>query len=139
MNPARNRSEPMYRLWIATYADWRPNHWNESPPRATALEPVDDGLYSADEAALFLEGFNGSMLQHDKHDKAAAVWAVAIPVAIRYEGDAQPGMIVRGYVFDIEHAGMSRAATSPRATGVLGGAPPGDQVHGFDQSPQRSR
>jgi hypothetical protein len=66
---------PMYRLWIATYSDWRPSEWNQVPPRATALEPVDDGLVSADEAALFLEGFNRSML--GEHDRP--IWAVAVP------------------------------------------------------------
>jgi hypothetical protein len=81
----------MYRLWIATYEDWRPAHWSDVPPRATALEPVARSLYSAEEAAQFVEGFNGSMLGGDR-----PLWAVAVPITIRYEGDAEPGRTVRG-------------------------------------------
>jgi hypothetical protein len=87
-------SPQMFRLWIATYVDWRPSQWNQSPPRATALEPVDESLYGAREAALFLEGFNSAMLDGDR-----PLWAVAVPITMRYEGDAQPGASVVGYVF----------------------------------------
>ena len=66
-------------------------HDSDVPPRATALEPVARALYSAEEAALFVEGFNGSMLCGDR-----PLWAVAVPITIRYEGDVQPGMVVRG-------------------------------------------
>ena len=84
----------LFRLWIATYENWRPSRWNESPPAAVALEPVDEGLYSEAETALFLEGFNSSMLEYDK-----PIWAVAVPVAVRFEGDAVCGRPVTGYVF----------------------------------------
>ena len=84
----------LFRLWIATYEDWRPLRWNDAPPRATALELVEDAAYSADEAALFLEGFNSGMLEHDR-----PIWAVAVPIAIRYEGDAVPGASVQGFAF----------------------------------------
>lgn len=83
-----------FRLWIATYENWRPSRWNESPPAAVALEAVEDGLYSEAEAALFLEGFNSSMLEYD-----APIWAVAVPVAVRFEGDAVCGRPVTGYTF----------------------------------------
>ena len=94
MNTAGSRGPARFRLWIATYADWRPLHWNQAPPRATALELVEDRVYGAQEAALFLEGFNRSMLGSDR-----SVWAVAVPVHVRYEGDVQPGMSVVGHVF----------------------------------------
>ncbi len=84
----------LFRLWIATYENWRPLRWNDTPPRATALELVEDAAYSADEAALFLEGFNSAMLGHDR-----PIWAVAVPIAIRYEGDAQAGASVHGFAF----------------------------------------
>jgi hypothetical protein len=94
MDERRTRTPQMFRLWIATYSDWRPTRWNESPPQATALELVEDAVFSADEAALFLEGFNSSMLSHGQR-----IWAVAIPVTVRYDGDVQPGVTVRGFVF----------------------------------------
>jgi hypothetical protein len=86
--------ERTFRLWIATCAQWRPQRWTDLPPRATALEPVDDAVYSAAEAALFLQGFNASML-----DGSGPVWAVAVPVVICYEGDAVAGADVRGFDF----------------------------------------
>jgi hypothetical protein len=43
---------------------------------------------------LFLQGFNASML-----DGSGPVWAVAVPVVIRYEGDAVAGADVRGFDF----------------------------------------
>jgi hypothetical protein len=117
----------MLRLWIVTYADWRPTRWNEPPPSATAVELVEDALYSADEAALFLEGFNESMLEHRQ-----PIWAVALPITIRYDGDAQAGMSVRGYAFaDVMAKGV--------VTDTLRDPFEPDHFQGFGQSPQRSR
>ena len=59
------------------------------------VELVNERLYSATEAQLFLEGFNGSMLAHDE-----PLWAVAVPITIRYEGDARRGQMITGYTFD---------------------------------------
>jgi hypothetical protein len=84
----------LFRLWIASYEDWRPARWSDVPPRAAAVELVEDAAYSADEAAFFLEGFNSAMLEHDR-----PIWAVAVPIAIRYEGDAQAGGLVQGFAF----------------------------------------
>jgi hypothetical protein len=120
-----------FRLWIATYRDWRPARWNDVPPRATALEPVDEGFCSADEAALFVEGFNQAMLgQND------TLWAVAVPVTLRYEGDAQVGQAIEGYAF-AEAPRAEQVARGPAAPLSAGAA--GDHFQGFDQSPQRSR
>ena len=41
-----------------------------------------------------IESFNQEML-----DRADQVWAVAVPVSIRYDGDAEPGSIVYGHNF----------------------------------------
>jgi hypothetical protein len=43
---------------------------------------------------LFLQGFNTCMLEHDR-----PIWAVAVPVVVRYEADAQVGASVRGFAF----------------------------------------
>ncbi len=37
-------------------------------------------------------------------DSARSVWAVAIPVELRFEGDARPGDVVRGFAFDDQSA-----------------------------------
>ncbi len=116
MDTLSGRSSQMFRLWIATYTDWRPSRWNESPPRATALELVENALYSADEAAMFLEGFNGSMLEHDQ-----PIWAVAVPIKVHYEGDAQPGTIVEGYVFADEHAATDACPNDQSAAADMRG------------------
>ncbi len=94
MNNSISKPSRRYRLWIARIGQERPRHWGAAPARATALHLVDDGLYSADEAALFLEGFNGCGQPLD-----ASLWAVAVPVEVRYEGDACCGQIIRGYSF----------------------------------------
>lgn len=90
---------PMFRLWIASYKDWRPTHWSQTPPQAIAIEPVEEMLYSEDEAALFVEGFNTSVLADDR-----AIWAVAVPITIRYEGDAVAGAPIVGHAFARESA-----------------------------------
>ncbi len=116
MDTIRSGSPQMFRLWIATYADWRPSRWNESPPLATALEPVEDALYSADEAAMFLEGFNSSMLEYDQ-----PIWAVAVPITVRYEGDAQAGRSVRGFAFPpdpLAPASMEPGGEPPTASSI---------------------
>jgi hypothetical protein len=100
--PQMLSGQRLFRMWIASYQDWRPVRWNDAPPRATALELVEDAAYSAEEAALFLQGFNSSMLAIDR-----PIWAVAVPVVVRFEGDAQIGASVRGFVFEdcpAEHA-----------------------------------
>ena len=85
----RSRSQPpqqQYRVWIARTEEWDPQHWSEVPRSAMALHPADEQCMSAAEAASFLSGFNGEILDHPR-----AIWAVAIPVGLRYEGDLRPG------------------------------------------------
>lgn len=88
--------------WGHDFVDWHPARWNEAPPRATALEPLVDAAYSATEAALFLEGFNSAMLTSDR-----PLWAVAVPVVLRFEGDARPGAAVQGHEFAAQAVGAA--------------------------------
>ena len=83
-----HRSQPSqkYRIWIARTDNWDPQHWSEVPRSAMAVHPADEQCMSAAEAASFLSGFNGEILEHPR-----AIWAVAIPVGLRYEGDLRPG------------------------------------------------
>ncbi len=110
MENLSSRPGPWYRLWLVSYVDWQPTNWNEAPPRAMALEPVAEAVYSAEEAALFLEGFNGAVLgQRD------SIWAVAVPVTVRLEGDVEPGSPLRGHVFPTPRPRRSRLSCSDRA------------------------
>ncbi len=84
----------LFRLWIASYDNWRPARWNDTPPAATAVELIEDSNFSEGEARLFLEGFNAQMLTCNKQ-----LWAVAVPIVLRCEGDSRPGELIRGYAF----------------------------------------
>ena len=106
MESVRRGGAQMFRLWITTYTGRRPAQWNQAPPQATALEVVEDTLYSAEEASLFLEGFNRVMLEHDQ-----PIWAVAVPITVRYDGDAQAGMSVLGFEFSVESSPADGAAS----------------------------
>ncbi len=96
---ALRESPSAFRLWIARYDDWRPERWNDAPPLATALELIEDSSFSEEEARLFLEGFNSQMLVSDR-----PLWAVAVPVVLRYDGDPQPGEPIRGHVFEVRES-----------------------------------
>lgn len=82
----RRNLRQVYRLWISRYEGWAPNRWDDVPPEAVALEPAVEGVYSAAQAAAFVEGFNTEMLRDVQRR-----WAVAIPVTIRYDGDLTVG------------------------------------------------
>lgn len=82
----RRNLRQVYRLWISRYEAWAPNRWDDVPPEAVALEPAIDGVYSAAQAAAFVEGFNTEMLRDPQRR-----WAVAIPDRIHYEGDLVVG------------------------------------------------
>jgi hypothetical protein len=130
-----------FRVWLATYDEyWRPEAWHELPPVATAFEPAADRLYNEAEAGAFVEGFNRSMLAEPRQ-----LWAVAVPVTVRLDGDAHPGLPICGHQFII------REGEAPAEPDVLSGEatqvkrrdaetyPSADVVQGFVQSPQRSR
>lgn len=139
------RGATRFRVWIATYDDWLPVAWNQVPPVAMACEPVESGLYTEAEAALFVEGFNRSMLAEPRQ-----IWAVAVPITIRYDGDAQPGLPIHGHIFPAEEATAPMSIVGP----IVGNSAPGDlepgqhqrgdrergdHSQGLGQSPQRSR
>ncbi len=86
------RSKPclLFRVWIVRYERWSPGSWEELPPRAIVVEPADAAAMPAREAIRFLEGFNRTML-----GRSLSVWAVAVPVSIRYDGDLHIGAIIR--------------------------------------------
>jgi len=88
MDPLNHAVHPVrcFRIWIAGYQNWRPTDWHEVPPTAQVIEPVDEGHFSAAQAAAYLEGFNmASLRERDR------LWAIAVPVAIRYDGDLRAG------------------------------------------------
>ena len=89
MNAARRESRLLFRIWVVRYDAWRPAAWNELPPRAVAVEAAEAAPLSAGEAARFLEGFNGTMLT-----RRGRLWAVAVPVTLRYDGDLRTGQTI---------------------------------------------
>ena len=91
MNEQSHPAQPMFRVWIAGYRNWRPARWDEVPPAAVALEPAEEGCLVLEKARVYIEGFNARMLA-----EARPLWAVAIRVSGRYEGDPQPGEGVQG-------------------------------------------
>lgn len=84
-----------FRVWIAVCENWQPTAWNDVPAAAVACEPVADALYDEREAAAFVQGFNQAMLAEPRQ-----LWAVAVPVTLRLEGDAQAGRPIAGHAFD---------------------------------------
>jgi hypothetical protein len=75
-----------FRVWIARYVDWLPGSGDEVPPAAVAVEPAEQGTMSGEEAATYVEAFNAAAL-----DRPGNLWAVALPVEVRYEGEPRPG------------------------------------------------
>jgi hypothetical protein len=121
------RPSAVFRLWITSYRQWRPTSWADRPPLAKALEPVSEAIYSAEDAQLFIEGFNSQMLSDERE-----LWVVAVPVTLRYEGDLHPGDEIRGSEFQRSECALSNDDAARLAT-----ATQPDQ--GFSQSPHRSR
>jgi hypothetical protein len=78
-----------FRVWIVVYRDWQPDHFCDMPPRATALEPAEPRAMTARQARRYVGAFNRAALAGGKR-----VWAVALPVAVSYRGDAQPGALL---------------------------------------------
>jgi hypothetical protein len=75
-----------FRVWIARYKHWQPADYRQVPPAAVAIEPAEQDTMSADEAATYVEAFNRAALE-----RSVGLWAVALPVTVRYEGEPQPG------------------------------------------------
>ncbi len=54
-----------------------------------------------------MEGFNRAVIGLDRR-----LWAVAVPVTVRYEGDVRPGMDVVGFAFAESAGEESKGATA---------------------------
>lgn len=77
-----------YRVWVTEFSrPWQPTRWNDIPPEATAVEPMEEGCVGADRAACLVEGFNEAVLGGGRGRN----WAVAVPVVVRYDQDLTPG------------------------------------------------
>jgi hypothetical protein len=81
-----------FRVWIVACGTWRPRHPRDQPLEAVALEPAEEGILSARQAARYVKAFNRTA-----RAQRLAVWAIALPVTVRYEGDLRRGdkLIVR--------------------------------------------
>lgn len=78
--------------WGQDLQDWQPRHWHDLPPRAVAEQPIDNAVYGGADATVMLEAFNELALSGSQ-----PIWAVAVPVTIRYEGDALAGQQIHGF------------------------------------------
>ena len=83
---ARRGLRKAFRVWITASGDWHPNDPHDIPPDATAIEPAEEGVFSACRAARYVAAFNRTALA-----RRLRVWAVALPVVVRYEGDLEAG------------------------------------------------
>lgn len=79
-------SRGCYRVWIARIEDWEPHSWADLPPQASAIKPAEKRTLSARQAAHYVRAFNQVVLRG-----RPKVWAIAVPVATRYDGDLTPG------------------------------------------------
>jgi hypothetical protein len=75
-----------YRVWIVRYDGDPPKTWDDAPAGAVTLEPAEQQTMGAGRAACYVEAFNRAALAA-KRD----VWAVAVPIKLRYVGDPLPG------------------------------------------------
>lgn len=75
-----------FRVWITRYDDWQPRSLLDRPPRAIAVEPAEKGTMTARQAAAYVEAFNRAAFESGRR-----VWALAVPVVVRYEGEPRAG------------------------------------------------
>lgn len=86
MQRPKTGSRQLFRVWIVRYRDWEPRSWHDMPPHAEAVEPAMEECLPMEEAAVYVAAFNQAMLGLRRPQ-----WAVCVPVAVRLEGDLQPG------------------------------------------------
>jgi hypothetical protein len=82
--------EDRCRVWIVRYEEAAPTGWHDVPADAVAIEPAEGRTMTAGQARRYVEAFNRTAF-----GRARKVWAVALPVRIRYEGDPRPGEPLR--------------------------------------------
>ena len=90
MQGGKRAVENACRVWIVRYGESVPTGWHDVPPGAVAIEPAEGHAMTTRQARRYVEAFNRSAL-----GGVRKVWAVALPVRIRYEGDPRPGELVR--------------------------------------------
>jgi hypothetical protein len=90
MDGKARAGENRCRVWIVRYGEAAPAGWHDIPPGAVAIEPAERNAMTASRAKRYVEAFNRAAL-----DRGRKVWAVALPVTIRYDGDPQPGELLR--------------------------------------------
>jgi hypothetical protein len=86
MNWESRNAGGRYRVWLVSYRGWQPGSYVDVPPESVALEPAEEATMSARRAARYVEAFNRAA-----SERRRCVWAVAIPVGSRYEGEPRPG------------------------------------------------
>ncbi len=74
------------RVWIVQYDGPRPDTLEHIPAGATAVEPAERGTMTPRQAREYVEAFNRAA-----QNGSRKIWAVALPVSVRYVGDPQPG------------------------------------------------
>jgi len=74
-----------YRVWIVRYKGQPPARLHVRPARSIALRPAEAGTMSRREAWSYVAAFNRAA-----RSGPGRVWAVALPVTVRYAGDPQP-------------------------------------------------
>jgi hypothetical protein len=75
-----------YRVWIATCGPWQPRSWHDIPRQAVAVEPAEQDAMSLAAATRYVEAFNRAARRCGQE-----LWAIAVPVAVRYEGEPAAG------------------------------------------------
>jgi len=90
MGGGKQDVENRCRVWIVRYGESEPTGWHDVPPGAVAIEPAEGQAMTARQARRYVEAFNRAAI-----GGARKVWAVALPVMIRYEGDPRPGEPLR--------------------------------------------
>lgn len=85
-NRGGSRRATRYRVWIARYQHKAPASYTQVPADAIACEPAEAETMSARQAVRYVEAFNRAALA-----RRCRLWAVALPVEIRFEGEPCPG------------------------------------------------
>src|SRR4051812_41455785 len=97
-----------YPVWIVHRGDhWEPRHWSDVPEQAPVIGLAAQGHFPQAQALALVQAFNFDQFHRTEH-----LWAVCVPVEVRYEGDLEP-------------RGMFRAAATGRAAAGETPAPQG--------------
>lgn len=102
---------PWFRLWICDCGDWEPGGWEELPTSATAVAPAAEGLATSEQAAAYIEGFNSQALREPLLAGKSRLWAIAVPVELRYAGEPRGGQTLAGEWFERCRIERSRVET----------------------------